>query len=160
MRPPTYSLLLPPALAALLLVACSDERDTVERVIHQVADAAELKNMDGVMAYVSSDYRDGRGRDRERIRHLVAAQLHRDERISIAFRRVEVDAIDGGVVTASLEAVLAEGDIEGERIADVLPKSMGAWRFDLELRKEGERWLVTRGEERPLPPAAFLLGGR
>jgi len=145
-------------LAVLLLASCSDERDTVARVVHQVADAAELKNVDGVMAFVAPDYRDPRGRDRARIRELMAAELRRKERISIVFRRLAAGEIRDGRVTVTLKGVLAEGDVKGASISEVLPRSMGAWRFTLELQKDGGGWLISRGEEQPIPPATFLLG--
>ncbi|MDZ7752017.1 MAG: hypothetical protein U5S82_10195 [Gammaproteobacteria bacterium] len=147
-------------LAGVLVVAgCGDERDTVARVVHRVADAAELKNIDGVMAFVAPDYRDPMGRDRARIRELMAAELRREERISIVFRRLEVGEIRDDRVTATLKGVLAEGDVKGASISEVLPRSMGAWRFTLELRRDDGRWLITRGEEQSIPPATFLLGG-
>lgn len=147
-------------LGAALLGACADERDAVARVVHRAADAAEAKRLDALMTEVAPDYQDEAGRGRERIRALVGAQLQRPERITIAFRRLRVGEIEDGRASVTLDAVLVEGDLAGRSLADVLPESLGTWRFTLDLRQDRGRWLITGGQERPIPPATMLLGGQ
>lgn len=126
-------------LVCALLAGCNGPADEPETALRQwVAEArtaAQDKDRRGLLALISENYSDSRGNDYERIGRILALHFLRQQDIVIASK---IDRIAVNAGTAA-EITLTAGMV-GTR------KSFGldadAYRFDLELERDGDQWLL------------------
>jgi hypothetical protein len=137
------------ALALLLLSAGCAERDTAEaRVRALVAEgerAAEARDLAGLMALVSPDFRDGRGGDREELKRYLRGYLvmHQSVHLLTRIESVEFPYDDFARVRLTVGTL-------GRESAAATAFDLAADVHDvaLELKLEGDDWRVVRAEWR------------
>jgi len=132
------------SLAALLaLSACSDPEspDTqVRRVIDALEQAAEARDVGGLMQHVSESYRDADGRDAKELSRYVRGYFIANQSIHLLTRvnRLEFPTDDEARAHVTVAMV-------GREAAEA-----NAWNlafetrdFDVTFRREGDDWKVT-----------------
>jgi ketosteroid isomerase-like protein len=131
-------------LAVLLAISMSSchidtDQDKVKKVVHEVQQAAENKDIKQVLAHLSKTYKDPQGNTYDDIKDLLLYYFFRHAKISIFITGLEVH-VDGNRATASFQAVLSgRNKVES---TDILPEALGAYNFDATLAKESGEWRI------------------
>jgi ketosteroid isomerase-like protein len=141
----SYTLLLvfalPFFLFSVFLGACSKgvtEEDMVRQVVADVAEAAEKKDLKGIMRHVSKDYNDDKGNDYDGAKGIVFYQFLRSPKVSVFVRGVEVEVKEDRALV-NTKVVLARGK-EVKKIEDIIPEDAAGYRFSVVFRKEDGDW--------------------
>lgn len=131
------------AVAAMLAPGCSrqTEEDKVKKVITDVQAAAEEKEIRKIVDALADTYSDPRGFDREGIRRVLLGYFLGYPKITVYINYLRV-SVDGASARASFQAVLTSGKKTGSP-ADVIPESLGVYRFDVSLNRISGDWKVT-----------------
>jgi ketosteroid isomerase-like protein len=132
---------LPFFLFSVFLGACSKgvtEEDRVRQVVADVAEAAEKKDLKGVMRHVSKDYNDDKGNDYDGAKGIVFYQFLRSPKVSVFVRGVEVEVKEDRALV-NTKVVLARGK-EVKKIEDIIPEDAAGYRFSVVFRKEDGDW--------------------
>ena len=128
------------AFGCLLLTACSEPSGTPEDAVRAwVAQGAELakeKNRSGLVQMISPDYTDARGNDRDAIEDMFRFYFLRAGDIAL-LTRIEELAVHGDSAADLLLTVGMAGRTDG-----VLGFSADAYRFEMELERDGDDWLL------------------
>ena len=127
-------------LVAALAVACTgpavDSEDELRAWVLDAEAAAENKDRSALMDLISTRYADGRGNDRERLGSVIRAMMLRQRTIALLTKIDRLDLLDG----TAAEIAVTVG------MAGMAPNSLGlsadAYRFELDLEKSGDDWLL------------------
>lgn len=124
----------------MLLVACGEPSTEPEAEVRAwVAagvEAAESKERRGLIGQVSSSYADARGNDRSDIENMLRVYFLRQHKIGL-LTKIEEITIYGDTAARLIMTVGMAGTNDG-----VLGFSADAYRFDMELEKDGGEWLL------------------
>jgi len=141
-----------------LFPACArrGEEARIVDALERMADLAEERNLDGVMARLTSDYADFEGRDRAGARELIRGYF--EGRVGIVIHLLATEArLEGGDrADVRAEAALSSGAAEVFR---KLFRSFGElYRFELQMTKAGDDWKVAFAGWRSLSPEELSPG--
>lgn len=130
-------------VVVLLLAACSKEteEDRVKKVLKSIQAAAEEKKIAAVLDNVSKSYQDPQGNDYNGVKGILAFYFFRHQKVAVYMPNVDV-VVNGTKARALFQAILT-GRGTGESAGNILPESLGAYNFDVNLKKENDEWKVT-----------------
>lgn len=125
---------------SLLLLACSGPADDPEQAIRAwVAEAqenAEEKKRKALVKLISPNYSDARGNERDDIEKLLRLYFFRQQGIRILSTIDNIRLYDDTAAKVELIAGLAT---KGDGLLDL---NADAYRFELELIRESDEWLL------------------
>ena len=129
------------ALACIVVLsACGGPEAGPEEQVRQWLargeEAAEAKERRALIGMISPDYTDTRGNDRPDIENILRAYFFRQNSISLLINIEDVRLIADSAARIDLTVGMA-GQNDG-----VLGFSADAYRFEMELMKEGDDWLL------------------
>lgn len=127
-------------LVLIALSGCSrePEEEMTKRIVREVAEASERKDIKGVTRYVSKSYRDFEGNDFNGIKGLLLYHFLRAETITIFVRKVDV-RIEGDNAMVDAKVILVR-DKEVKTVKDILPEEAAAYGFNIVFKKEDGDW--------------------
>jgi ketosteroid isomerase-like protein len=130
-------------VAAALASGCSrqTEEDKVKKVITDAQTAVEEKEIRKVVNALADTYSDPQGFNREGIRRVLLGYFLAHPKIAVYLTYLRV-SVDGASARAAFQTVLTSGKKTGSP-ADVIPESLGVYRFDVSLNKISGDWKVT-----------------
>lgn len=123
-------------LAFLLLFACRESEDPVVRTIDAIAEAAEDRDVEDVMQYVSTAYEGNRGEIEASLRRYFFAYQSFDLSISNLENHRSGDE---AWTTFRVKMIGVPKTVGG--IDQYLPRAAD-YRFEVSLREEGGAWRV------------------
>ena len=131
------------AVVAVLAPGCSrqTEEDKVKKVITDAQAAAEEKEIRKIVNALADTYSDPRGFNREDVRRVLLGYFLGHPKITVYLTYLRA-SVDGASARAAFQAVLTGGKKTGSP-ADVIPESLGVYRFDVSLNKISGDWKVT-----------------
>ncbi len=136
-------LLVPPVvlLAAYLLWPTDESR--IRKLFKEGAEAMESRDLDGVMAKVSFNYRDDHGMTYLYLKETLKREFQRLSDISIEYEVVKV-GVSGDAATAELDlrVIATSGSDTGYIIGDVKTPL----RLTFTLEKERAKWQIVKTE--------------
>ena len=107
-------------------------RDWVERG----QQAAEEKDRDALVDMVSPAYADARGNSRNDLENMLRVIFLRQKKIALLVRTEELNVYDDSAAQLTLQVGMA-GTNE-----NLLGFSADAYRFEMELERDGDDWLL------------------
>ena len=122
--------------AFLLLFACRESEDPVVRTIEEIAEAAEDREVDDVMQYVSTSYEGNRGEIDSYLRRYFFAYQSFDLSISDLENHRSGDE---AWTTFRVKMIGVPKTVGG--IDQYMPRAAD-YRFEVSLREEGGAWRV------------------
>lgn len=133
-------------LIAMTILGCQkeSEQDKVKKVITGIQAAGEEKNIRKIMNNFSKTYSDPQGYNYEGIHGLLVGYFFRYPKISVYIDNLKI-SVENTEANAVFQTVLTSGEKTGS-ITDVIPQSLGAWNFDVSLKKESGDWKVTKAK--------------
>ncbi len=130
-------------LAAMMLVgvgACGDApagpEAAVRAWVQQGHEAAEDKDRRTLVGMISPAYTDARGHSRDDIEDLFRFYFLRQQKVSLLTRINEVHVFDETAAEVVLDVGMAGTN------DNLLGFSADAYRFEMELEKDGDEWLL------------------
>lgn len=124
-------------LAFLLLTACRESEDPIVRTIDAIAEAAEDRDVDEVMQYVSTAYEGNRPEVEASLRRYFFAYQSFDVTIS---NLESHPSGDEAWVTFRVKLIGVPKTVGG--LDQYLPRAAD-YRFEVSMRDEGGAWRVT-----------------
>jgi len=141
-----------------LIGACTKEteEDRVKKVITSVQQAAEEKKIAAVLEHISKSYRDPQGNDYNGIKGILAFYFFRHQKVSVYMPNIDI-VVTGPTAKALFQAILTGRGAGESAGTTILPEALGAYDFEVQLKKEEGKWKVTsaqwqRAGEGTLPP--------
>ncbi len=116
------------------------EEDRVRKVIIDIQAAAEEENAGDIMDHISKTYNDPQGFNHENIKKMLSGYFFIYPKISVYITNLNV-SIENMSTRVMFRAVLTSGGKSGS-VADVIPRSLGMYDFDVSLRKESNDWKI------------------
>ena len=132
-------------VAVVLTSACKkpmSEEDKIRAMINDTADLAKDKDIKGILAHVSKDYRDPEGNDRNALKGILFVYLQGYEKVGVFVRDVQV-TVNGDQAEAQVKVILTGGQ-DPDKMGDMVPKSGGGYLIELKLAKQDGDWMVVR----------------
>lgn len=151
------------SLAAIFLVLLSvlaqscrrgSAEDEIRAVVYGARDAATEKDVKGVMKYISDDYRDDEGNDRDAIKGIVFYQFMRAPKLSVFISSIDVQ-VKGDDAIADVKTVLVAGKTINE-IKDIVPDDAAGYLFTIVFKKEAGSWKAKNGRWRNIGVSGLL----
>lgn len=138
------------ALVIINLCSCrrGPEEETIRNIITGIQEAAEEKDTSKIMKNVSDTYNDTQGMTHESLKRLLRGYFLVYPKISVYVNYLKVSVI-GASASATFQAMLTSGQKKGS-LTDVIPQSLGVYRFDVSLAKESGNWKIVSAEWRPV----------
>jgi len=128
------------ALTVVMLSACgepaSDPETELREWVARGEVAAEEKDRGGLLGMISKDYVDGRGNERDDIDNILRAYFFRQQSIALLIGIDEITLYDDSAAQLLLSVGMAGTN------GGVLGFSADAYRFELELQKTDDEWLL------------------
>ena len=128
------------ALTVVMLSACgepaSDPETELREWVARGEVAAEEKDRGGLLGMISEDYVDGRGNERDDIDNILRAYFFRQQSIALLIGIDEITLYDDSAAQLLLSVGMAGTN------GGALGFSADAYRFELELQKTDDEWLL------------------
>ena len=128
------------ALTVVMLSACgepaSDPETELREWVARGEVAAEEKDRGGLLGMISKDYVDGRGNERDDIDNILRAYFFRQQSIALLIGIDEITLYDDSAAQLLLSVGMAGTN------GGALGFSADAYRFELELQKTDDEWLL------------------
>ena len=124
-----------------LLTACGGgtgaPEDAIRAWVTAGHEAAENKDRGRLVDMIAESYSDARGNSRDDIGKLFRLYFLRQQKVALLTRIIEVEVHDGTAAELVLDVGMA-----GTDDYSVLGISADAYRFEMELEKDGDDWLL------------------
>ncbi|MEX0976905.1 MAG: hypothetical protein WDZ50_07405 [Woeseia sp.] len=126
-------------LTTILLVACTPPagpEEAVRQWIDAAQTAAEERDRGTLIGMISDSYVDARGNRRDDIDKILRVYFLRSHKIVLASTIDQLELIDDSAASVLLTVGMAGGD------TGLFGFSADAYRFELELAKRADTWLL------------------
>jgi hypothetical protein len=126
----------------IIALGCNKEteEDKVRKVIADIQAAAEEKDVKTIINNLDKTYNDFQGFNRETIKRLLLGYFLQHPKISVYTSNLQI-SIEKASAKALFQAVLTSGNKTGSA-TDMIPRSLGVYRFDVSLNKGSDGWKV------------------
>ncbi len=129
--------------------------EQVRRSIARIEALAAERDIGGLKDFVSEQYRDDQGNDRQQVAGVLTFYFYQHKSIYVFTRIGEITIPEPGKAKAVVLAALAGTPIAGA--GDLAGARADLYRFEFEFaEEEKELWRVTRAAWRPAAPGDFL----
>lgn len=133
-------------LILIAILSCSKnltpDGELISRTIREAAQAAQIKDVKGVLKYISPSYKDPMGNDRDAIKGILLYHFLRNETLSIFIVKEDIEA-KGGKGKARLKVIFTGEKKPSQEIQELAKNSLGIYMFEIAFKKEKGRWLAT-----------------
>jgi hypothetical protein len=131
---------------AVVLVSCSPktDEDQIRELMKEAGQHIEKKDISFLMDLLSDDYSDFRGRDKSQTQDMVQTYFNEFRGIVVHVLGTRIDGINLGEATIRTDAALSSGAAKALR--RLVPVSTDNYRFEIELTKKQDRWLIRFAE--------------
>jgi hypothetical protein len=119
----------------------------VERLLHRAADAAEQRDIDGLLSCFSKDYSDFRNSDYYSLAEGVEQGLQRVDRLNVTVEDVRSE-VKGEQATAILGLTVVA--VRGEQRYLLVGQPMQPEKLQVELKKESGEWRILKAAQHEL----------
>lgn len=127
---------------AVFWVSCGPktDEDQIRELMKEAAQHIEKKDISGLMALLSDDYSDFRGRDKSQTQDMVQTYFSEFRGIVVHLLSTRIDEIDLPAASIQTDAALSSGAAKALR--KLVPVSTDNYRFEIELIKKQGRWWI------------------
>jgi hypothetical protein len=161
---PSYLSEFPIIILAVLISGLSgcgrdSESARILKLVSGMADSAEDRDVEGVLASLAADYQDFEGRDKPATRELLRERFGVRAGIVIHILHARIGAaVPEGPATMEADVVISSG---GAEILRKLARFLGElFKFKLELKKEDGSWRVSRAGWEVVTPSELFPESR
>ena len=137
-------LLIPSLLAILMCGGPKTEEDQIRELMKEAGRHMEKKDISSLMGFLSDDYADYRGRDKDQTKNMVQTYFIEFRGIVVHVLFTRIDEINLGEATIRTDAALSSGSAKALR--KLVPISTDNYRFMIKLIKKQGRWLIRYAE--------------
>ena len=144
-------------LVVLALCSCGKkaaDEELIRAAISRAAQAAEAKDIAGVVKLVSKDYRDDNGLDYNGIKGVVFGEFFRPGKIQVFVTGVTVEVQGKKALVTAKTALVRGRDVKS--IKDILPENADASKFTLIFKKEDGDWKLVNASWESISVAGLL----
>ena len=142
-------LLLSAVVSSAACTLFPDDETLIARIVRSSVSAAQDRDVAGVLARVSDDFRGPQRASKDDIRRALLARLLRQQWLRIFERSLTVD-VDGDSATAELRIVVARGN-QVTRLEDLVPTNASLLRFQLTFERRSRRWWIVLADYQQEP---------
>lgn len=120
--------------------------DEIRALLARAEEAVRERDAGAVKALIADDYGDEEGRDKRMLTGIAAYHFLREGSLHVAARLVQVGFPTPTSARAEVLAAMGRAAIDWKSLPDI---DADVYRFDLDLRRDGGVWQVTRASWRP-----------
>jgi len=155
---PAFSLLLALILAAVL-ASCqkTDEGQAIKDTLATVVKLTEKKNKEGILSYLSDDYRDFEQRDITRTGELIDYYFTDYRGIVIHLLDISVSIIDGEA-EVEVDVLLSSGP--AETLRKLVSFAGSFYRFNFRFVRQNRKWKIAYSAWQEIDSKSLLPGSR
>jgi hypothetical protein len=137
----------------LLILACAvfcvscrpkPDEDQIRELMKEAGRHIEEKDIGGLMDLLSDDYSDHRDRDKKQTQDMVQNYFSEFRGIVVHILATRVDELKADEAFIRTDAALSSGAAKALR--KLVPVSTDNYRFEIELTKKQDRWLIRFAE--------------
>lgn len=132
------------ALVGVQLLACggpeSGPEEAIRAWVGKGEEAAENKDRGTLVDMISPAYADGRGNSREDIGNMMRFYFLRQNKVALVTHIDELNVIGDSAAELVLKVGMAGTDEDA-----LLGFNADAYRFEMELERDGDEWLLIAG---------------
>ena len=134
-------------IPALLAPGCrkETEEDRIRKVFTQIEKAAAEGDVNGVLIHISDE-----NPDKDQVKGLLLREMLQGSKIAVTRRKTEV-SVSGESASVTFNALLRRN-----RKGFANPQDIGAWRFDLQMKKDGKKWRIVGQKYNRISGEEFL----
>jgi hypothetical protein len=135
-------------VCTVVLVSCTPktDEDQIRELMKQAGQHMENKEIFSLLDLLSDEYADFRGRDKTQTKDLVQTYFREFRGIVVHLLSTQIDGIDLDKASIRADAALSSGAAKALR--RLVPVSTDNYRFQIELIKKQDRWLIRYAEWR------------
>ncbi len=127
-------------IAQVMVFGCgrsvSDPQAELETWVAEAEAAAEAKDRRALLNKIAANYADARGNDRDELGNMFRMLMLRQQSIAILTKIDAIELLDESAANVALTVGMAGTNNR------LLGLSADAYRFELELEKDGDDWLL------------------
>jgi hypothetical protein len=133
-------------VCTILSVSCTPktDEDQIRELMKEAGQLIEKKELSGLLDLLSDDYTDFRGRDKTRTKDMVQTYFREFRGIVVHLLSTRIDGIDLDKASIRTDAAISSGAAQALR--KLVPVSTDNYRFQIELIKKQDRWLIRYAE--------------
>lgn len=146
-KPWTCVYVLPLILAyAVFCVSCvpKTDEDRIRELMKDAGRHIETKDITGLMDLLSDDYIDHLDRNKKQTQDMVQTYLSEFRGIVVHILATRIDELKADAASIRTDAALSSGAAKALR--KLVPVSTDNYRFEIELTKKQDRWLIRFAE--------------
>lgn len=132
-------------LSCLILVACASDPTSPEQQVRKsllaMEAAAQERSMSGFMPYISDDYSDHQGNNKDALKRLLQLLFLRNQKINI-FTFIKSIDINNGLAKVEISAAMTSRDVDLSQETNRLKADTQRFSITLSPNKNNEIWLV------------------
>lgn len=132
----------------------ASEEELIKETLAKAAQAAEEKDMAGVMRAISRKYADDSGNDYNAVKGIVFYEVMKPGKVSIFIRRINVEVKEGAALVDARVIITRGNPIKG--IKDIVPENADGFRFSIVLSKEDGAWKTVSAKWESIAVAGLL----
>lgn len=131
-------------------------KDAVTRQVLRMADAAEHKDLGGVMEGVSDSFRSGEGWDKQQLKGVLLSQVLRGEWVRVFVRDLQVTEVNPS--RGDVQVKLIFGRSQAEQFENLARDSvLSAYFIEGTFEKQADgQWRVVQARHRSLNPTELF----
>jgi hypothetical protein len=135
-------------VCAVVHVSCTPKTDEeqIQELMKQASQHIENKEISNLMDLLSNDYTDFRGRDKNQTKDMVQTYFREFRGIVVHLLSTQIDGIDLDKASIRSDAAISSGAVQALR--KLVPVSTDNYRFQIELIKTQDRWMIHYAEWR------------
>jgi len=147
-------------LLIIFTAACSDKPDDprhqIKILIDQVEAAAEKSSVKSFSEHVSEQYKDKYHDNRQQAMRSVLGYFHRNRNIHLFTRISSIEINEQVPDSAKASVNVAMTGTQVDSAEQLLLLKASIYRFDLDLRKEDDQWMISSAAWQRIQAREFL----
>ncbi len=132
----------------------ASEEELIKETLAKAAQAAEEKDMAGVMRAISRKYADDSGNDYNAVKGIVFYEVMKKGSVSIFIRKDDVEVKEDTALAQVRALITRGGAVEG--IKDIVPENADGFLFSIVLKKEDGTWKAVSAKWESIGAAGLL----
>jgi len=136
------------SIISLVCTGPKTDEDQIRELMEEAGLHIEKKDLKSLMDLLAVDYTDFRGRDKIQTQDMVRTYFSEFRGIVVHVLGTRIDELDHGDATIQTDAALSSGAAKALR--KLVPISTDNYRFEIELIKKQDRWLIRYAEWKPI----------
>jgi len=143
-RKKNISFLILSVLVCMISCGQKTDEDLIRELMEDVGKSVEKKDLSSLLAFLSNDFSDFRGRNKDQTEDMVQSYFNQFRGIVIHILHTRIDEIKA--LEASIQSDIALSSGAARALRKLVRVSTDNYRFKIKLIKKEDRWFIRYAE--------------